>query len=102
MVGALGLAGDGAVLDGPEVRIAVPTGEGLAIEDRLEAVLGGQRGKGDQQESQQRREGVSHGTVVFYAPWTPVNRPCSIGGKWRRLHLVCIRLPYDFFVTTSM
>ena len=61
MVGALGLPGEATVLDGPEVRVAVPTSEGLAVEDRLEAVLGGKRGEGDQQESQQRREGVSHG-----------------------------------------
>ena len=52
MVRALGLAGDGTVLDGSQLGVAVPAGEGLAIEDRLEAVLGGQRGKGDQQEGQ--------------------------------------------------
>ena len=50
MVGALGLAGEGAVLDGPQLRVAVPASEGLAIEQRLEAILGGQRGEGDQQE----------------------------------------------------
>ena len=34
---AAGLAGDGAVLDGPELGIAVPSGEVLAVEQTLEA-----------------------------------------------------------------
>ena len=82
MVGPLGLAGEGTFLDGPELRVPVPAGEGLAVEDRLEAVLGRKRGEGGQQERQQRREGVSHGSIFVYAPWTPVNRTCSNGGKW--------------------
>ena len=83
MVRSLGLAGDRAVFDGPQLRVAVPAGQGLAVEQRLEAILGGKRGEGRQQERQQGREGVSHEAVVFYALWTPVNGTCSNGGKWR-------------------
>ena len=36
-----GLAGDRAVFDAPKLGIAVPALQGLAVEDRLEAFLGG-------------------------------------------------------------
>ena len=52
VVRSLGLAGDRAVLDGPELGVAVPAGQGLAVEERLEAFLGRKRGEGDQQEGQ--------------------------------------------------
>jgi len=82
MVRSLGLAGDRAVLDGPELRIAVPAGEGLAVEQGLEAVLGGEGSEGRQQESQQGREGLSHGRSYFVGNLTPVNGGCSNAGKW--------------------
>ena len=40
-----GFAGDGAVLDAPQLGIAVPAFERLAVEDRLEAVVIGRQGR---------------------------------------------------------
>src|SRR5262245_45531003 len=39
----LGVAGDGAILDRPQVRLALPAGQVLAVEELLEAGLVGAR-----------------------------------------------------------
>ena len=58
-----GLAGDGAVFDPPELRVAVPAVQRLAVEDRLEAgVLGPRRGNpGPEQRSENRKKQHSPG-----------------------------------------
>src|SRR5690606_35201701 len=50
-------AGDRAVFDAPELRVAVPTFEILAVEDRLEAVFGKRQPRGaDRHERDQRHQ----------------------------------------------
>jgi hypothetical protein len=42
-----GLTGDRSILDAPELGVAIPAFERLAIEDRLEASIRGKCGAGD-------------------------------------------------------
>ena len=49
MLGTLGLAGDGTILDGPEFGIAVPAGEVLAVE-KIGETFFGERGQGGQKD----------------------------------------------------